>query len=337
MKKLPYLSCCALGILFCGFGTHAAELKVNAGETYRFDSETKILDLESLILEDGATLDLNNNQPAILIRAKKVQVGQGVKIIGAGTAGSAGVDGRSFEVAARDCETPRAGAPGSIGGDGSNGVNLNIDWTIVSFGSLELDLRGGDAGPGGQGGNGQDADQNANCPLQTGGDAGQGGASGASGSGGNFTYVFKGLEDDAQAFFAKENTVIKTQPGRIRESGSSGRPGIGSAGRYVNKKTLAGNRRWEAGGEKGEKPKPAEAGAEGKTGTVTFHLSEPARRDLARVPNTKDLSASTISQGEGVPEPKMAQTMELEKRVLHLEAELKRLMARVSELEAKNK
>lgn len=295
----------------------ALNLKVSEGQSYSLHSGVRLLDLDTLVLEDGATLKVNNGEAAVMIRAKHVVVGENVSILGSGQDGAAGEDAQAY-AQATDCNEPRDGKAGGQGQNGTDGVNLNLDWTIASFGNLTIDLRGGAAGAGGDGANGQDADQNERCSIQRGGDAGAGGASGESGSGGNLSYVFRGLESDEQAFFARENTKVLNDAGAQADSGAPGKPGVGSVGRYVKKKTLSGNRSWSAGGKEGRKASSQAAGLRGQKGSVTFQLA----------------TLSTNRPAPSAKTPVKPESKDVEQRLIELEEAVKRLTEQVKRLES---
>lgn len=302
----------------------AADLVVEEGQSFSLPAGQSVFDLDELVLKDGSTLFVNNGQSTVMIRAKKVSVGDNVEIIGSGSAGSVGVNGKSISGSAQKCAKPLHGESGSQGGDGADGIDLNLDWGIHAFGSLKVDLSGGDAGPGGNGGDGQDADEDSNCAVVSGGDAGAGGASGNAGSGGSLTYIFRGLDSDEQAFQAKERTAVNNKAGALARHGQPGRPGSGTPGRYVNKKSLSGSRTWVGGGDDGKIPEPNKAGQPGSDGQVVFQIAAIA---------TPSVAARTFT---AAPKKNAASdVVSLEDRMRQLEAELARLAKRVSELESR--
>lgn len=313
-------------ILLFSPSTYARDLRIGSGETYMLAGGEKLLDLDTLILEDGASIIIANGESAVMIRARRVEIGTDVKIIGRGADGLDGDAGQNYDDFAKNCEAPNAGESGEEGKAGGDGVNLNLDWVIASFGSVTVDLSGGNGGDGGVGGDGQSADQNKNCELFNGGDAGAGGAAGEAGSGGNLTYRYSGMDDDAQAFFAREHTLIESGGGVAGQPGAAGEPGIGSPGRYIVKKSLAGSRSWLAGGELGKKPKALTRPKNGQNGTSTFQLKAVNMSGNSSREVALSIKPSIASKPIDYKEPLLA-------RIEALEAEVKRLSERLIALE----
>ncbi len=310
-------------LLFLSLNVRSADsLSVAAGETYTLPVGTELLDLDRLELEDHALLILPGAAEHVFIRASDVVIGKNVTIRSTPGIANHGADGASYSIEAKDCASPVSGERGNDGHAGDDAPDLTLSWRLRSFGSLRIELAGGNGGQGGNGGDGQDADQSKGCRLADGGAAGDGGKGGKAGDGGSVVFSYGSVGNVELALDARKKTKIINGAGAFGEGGKPGRPGKGSSGRYINKKSLGGNRTWVAGGNRGSSGSKGGRGEPGDSGLISFQLS-----DVAPVADAPKRIKKQLNAGGSEA------SASLELRVKALEEELEALKLRLEVLE----
>ena len=304
--------------LFCLNPVLADEQKetliIKSGQEYVVPQGTRIISAQKIVFEDDSSLVLPSDTDYFLIKGADVVIGKAVRIVGRGANGEdAAPHAPEYSAEASDCNEAIDGITGPAGGNGQNGVNLDLSLVLRSFGSLEVDLRGGDGGEGAAGSNGQNADVDKRCDLVTGGDAGAGGPGGNAGNGGSLSYSFGGINGSALALKAREAIKVNVEAGEAGRGGDAGKPGIGAGGRWANRKSLSGNRTWVSGGNDGNASEKGPEGESGSNGTISFDLIEVA-------------AVETVEKRDN---PQSS----LETRIEQLESTVKVLMERLDALE----
>lgn len=259
------------------------------------------------------------------VSAKAADIGYGVVITGKGQPGQAGAHGLSHREAG-SCDQ------GLVGGNGKNGAKgtagADIDWRlgIERFGSVTIDLRGGDGGNGGNGGDGQNVPDFNKC-VASGGNAGNGGNGGNGGKGGTLRLHYtlaKGVDD------LTNSAKVKIAGGRQGQAGEPGIAGIGTSGRYVHKKTLTGTRAWIAGGGDGTQGTAGNDGQAGQNGSLDLRL-------IANLAAAPEGSLALQSQPKADEPPQNEAPSEpLTQRIKALELLTQKLEARIRLLELEN-
>jgi len=161
------------------------KLVIRAKQTYTVG--TDLLELESLVMMDGATIRLSRPQTTMIIQ--NASIGNDCKISGVGTTGKSGANGANGK-AVRPGDHRIQSARNQHGQNGQNGrkggpakkLDLYVE-TIKYREPLTIILQGGKGGPGGNGGQG--ATKKSDCSRLTVGT--NGGNGGRGGSGGNGT------------------------------------------------------------------------------------------------------------------------------------------------------
>lgn len=267
-------------------------LHVKNNEVYLLSKDDQYLQLDELVLGDGAQLVLGEGVDFLSLTATNVQIGTEVKIIAKGKSGEGGKDIPSLEEA-NACAEPQDGLLGGNGAAGDQGKDIELMLDVIAFGDLTVDVSGGVGGQGGQGGDGQSADQSDNCSLMAGGSAGAGGRAGNGGNGGNVEVAYSS-SNTALLVKAKQHTRVIMDGGFAGKAGSSGTAGKGSTGRYVIKKTLTGNKKWVSGGPSGKRAQDGKDGQAGQRGRVDVRIVTsntvvaPSREQ--QVPTSNNLS-----------------------------------------------
>ena len=302
-------------LFFVNAGQAFAEtLHVKAGQSYTLMQSKPLWDFDELRLDDNSTLVLPKATQLIL-RGERVYIGDGVTIVASADRGSIGAQGAAYSNAANDCAKPLQGKTGEPGGSGANAPNLELQWRLVEFGDLAVELRGGHGGDGGRGGPGQDADPNADCDRVDGAAGGAGGAAGLPGSGGNLSVQFSAV-DDALLLHAQNHVRADLAPGKPGKPGAGGDGGKGSAGRYINKKSLASTRSWQAGGEDGRVGSDGDPAGVAAAGKLSFAIAtRPQTSPEAPKPQV------AVKTDQGLVE----RISNLEKLVLELQGRLDQL------------
>ena len=307
VKQLALSACLAV----FSVQAYAADLHIKAGSTYIIDSRQAKLNLDTLTIGDKAKITLASNVDMWVVDAKEANIGYGVVIMGRGESGRDGSNGVSHREAAK-CQPGQAGGDGAAGVSGDSGANIHWSLGVVSFGSVSIDLSGGNGGRGGNGGDGQNVPDFSRC-TQSGGAAGNGGHGGNGGKGGNFRFHYT-LADGAGDL--TNSIEVKISGGSRGKGGQPGIAGIGTSGRYINKKSLSGSRSWEAGGGDGAQGNEGRAGASSANGSLDIRLINGAAASvLPKAPQNE------------------APSKDLEQRVKALEILTQKLEARIRLLE----
>lgn len=308
MKRLALFACLST----LATGALAADLHIKAGSTYVVDTSQAKLSLDNFTIDDKANIQLANGVDLWVVDAKNATIGYGVTITGNGSSGSHGSHGVSHREAS-NCQVGASGGDGQPGLSGDNGASVHWSMGIVSFGSVIVDLSGGEGGRGGTGGDGQNVPDFPKCTA-VGGNAGAGGAGGNGGSGGSFRFHYT-LADGAVEDLTN-SIEVKISGGLRGKGGQTGIPGVGTSGRYVNKKSLSGSRSWLPGGGDGSNADEGRAGASGNNGSL----------DIRRINGDVVIEAATALETK-------AATADMEQRIKDLELLTQKLEARIRLLE----
>lgn len=206
-------------------------LVVRRNQVKNITASGKALLLDSLILEDNATVKLSTELSTFSLIAKYVVIGFNVTIDGnAGTVASNGSPGETGRNANDDCVAGSNGAPGKDGGDGQDGADMFLFLRIRSIGSLRILANGSPGSDGGKGGNGGNGGNfhvqgiASTCGPKPGGRGGDGGTGGSGGNGGtvmiNYTFI-----DPAGKMLASQ--PVFSQLTVENTGGASGAGGLG--------------------------------------------------------------------------------------------------------------
>jgi hypothetical protein len=225
----------------CFAQVRVSTLVIKQNEIYRL-SPSDIIVADTLIMMDSSKIILNPLKTENFIRAGVVMIGNNCSIEGKGTNGTRGRNGIAGNTPIGPCKNGSAGRDGARGLDGTPGIKLflYID-KVNTFGSLTVDLSGGNGGDGGNGGPGGGGSPGTNqCNGGNGGNGGNAGAGGNGGDGGILTLGGKEARDVRK----KLGTTLKvfTKAGTFGYGGilgHSGPPGLGPNKRY-GKGGLAG-------------------------------------------------------------------------------------------------
>jgi len=298
-------------------------LHVKNNEVYVLGKGDQYLQLHELVLDDGAQLVLGDGVDFLSLTATNVKIGSAVKIIAKGKSGKPGTYASSLSEASA-CAEPQPGLPGGNGKLGHQGKDIQLTLDVIAFGDLTVDVSGGQGGQGGQGGNGQSADQGDNCSLMAGGDAGPGGNAGNGGNGGNVKIAYS-ASNTALLVKAKQDTRVMADGGLAGIAGDAGTAGKGSAGRYIVKKTLTGNKKWVSGGGNGKRAKNGNDGKNGQRGRVdvTIVTSDTVVTPIAVMPSPEEQTQLSIN------------SLSAEERLTVLEEKYFLLLKRIEKLETK--
>ncbi|BCD97413.1 hypothetical protein [Marinagarivorans cellulosilyticus] len=307
MKRLALFACLS------ALGAHAlaADLHIQAGSVYVIDSAQAKLSLDKLTIDDKAQIKLGDGVDMWIVDAKEASIGYGVIIDGGGSDGRDGVNGLSHTEASQ-CQPGKAGGDGGIGAGGTNGASVHWSLGVVSFGTVKVDLSGGNGGRGGTGGDGQNVPDFAKCTA-AGGNAGDGGAGGSGGKGGTFRFHYTladGVTEDLT-----NSIEVKISGGLRGKGGQPGIAGIGTSGQYVNKKSLSGSRSWVAGGGDGSQGDAGRSGVSGGNGSL----------DIRLISNGSGATATQAPQKEAEPEGLAEKVKALELLTQKLEARIRLL------------
>lgn len=304
----------------------AQELRVAPGDTLMITPAQQTLQLDSLVLGDGAQIKFAPDVSRWQVTAARVLVGEGVVIDGRGVAGAAGLSGADAPGRAKDCENGIVGAKGGAGAAGARGVDLSLSWGIAQLGSLQIVSDGGAGGPGGSGGRGQLGGDINKCRGGDGGAGGEGAAGGNGGSAGELSLVYWPVGDKVDMTAIARRVSVSAAGGVPGRGGVGGAGGAAVEGRYM-KGSFAGNKKWLAGGEPGSM---GGAGAEGKPGR---EQTPRLQQDFAKAGRRAENSAVSA----GLPAPANKATVALSQRVQQLEAQLEALESRLRKLEQQSR
>jgi hypothetical protein len=278
----------------------AADLTIPAGKTYVVGIDQQELVLENLHIGDGAKITF---APAVgdwRVQARHAFIGKGVVIDGNGVGGEAG----TTSSAGAKCSD---GIAGGDGGDGGDGVAIRLQLGLESLGDLYVLANGGAGGSGGAGGDG--ADVNEDCDGVPAGEGGNGGDGGQGGRGGDVTILYQVLSKVSRGDDIAARIKIDNQGAAGGDGGDAGSGGVGTGGYYINRKTLAGGRKWVEGGDGGLAGSPGSAGSAGNPGRIL-------------------VDQLILSSAQAVDVKSPATTL------LELQRQIERLRARVDKLEA---
>lgn len=262
-----------LGATLLAGAAQAAELHVAAGEE-RLVHEPA-LQLERLVLEDGATLRLAPGLQRFELHAEQAWIGRDVRVLARGSDAPAVPAGRDAGVV-KACADGVAGQPGQPGTVGAAGTDVRISLGLRSFGSLLLDTRGGAGAAGGAGGTGGAGGKADNCAGGRGGAGGAGGQGGAGGRGGEVELRYWSLSDAGYIPVSNHGPGVQilTAGGVGAAGGAGGVAGAGGAGEF----SVRGNgiKVYRNGGAPGVAGRSGVAGSDGATGH--FLVQPQARR-----------------------------------------------------------
>ena len=254
MKKIG-LSFLLVFLLFQSWSQiRLTKLVLKQGEIYTI-KKTDILVVDTLIMEDGSKIFLNNEKNENFIHAKYAFIGKNCLIDGEGKKGNAGKAGQNGVTQLGPCKDGGIGANGSPGIVGQPGITLSIYSTKLNVtGSIVIDLNGGDGGDGGNGGNGGDGGSGTRlCPGGNGGLGGNGSNGANGGQGGSLNIHCKDCPD--LNLLMGEKILVRNFGGfggQLGNGGAGGRAGLG-----------------QSDGQNGSRGKDGLAGKQGKQGIVT--------------------------------------------------------------------
>lgn len=240
----------------------ADDLEIAPGQTYVVDKNNAQLVLNRLEIGDGAKISFAPGVASWRVQAQAASIGDNVLIDGRGSNGDAGISG----VSAESCASQMNGQAGAHGAPGSDGVSVRLQLGVEALGSLKILADGGRGGNGGSGGDG--ADNTEECLGNKGGDGGAAGDGGVGGNGGSVAVLYRALGADLTAVDMAHRITASSAGGKGGEGGRGGEGGQGGGGKYIKKKTLTGNRQWQAGGESGLSGSPGQSGETGSDGSV---------------------------------------------------------------------
>lgn len=245
------------------------ELILQPGETYQIRRSQTELNLQKLHLGDNSVITFADDVGHWFVEAAEVEIGKGVLIKANGTDGESGGDASDFNVAEVNCQAGQSGEAGDTGKPGDDGVSIQLRLGLSKLGKLSIDSSGGKGGNGGRGGKGQDAGQESHCEKAAGGNGGQGGDGGNGGNGASVRVSLWNADMSTKiAHDSLQRIIVVAKGGDAGIAGGGGSPGIGSQGRFVNRRSLAGNRRWAPGGKDGESGLTGKLASEGSAGRI---------------------------------------------------------------------
>lgn len=180
-----------------------AEYTVTAGSTAQIPAGNYAVLVERFTMGDGSRIEISDDTPLFVIRAKEVVIGNNTMIFGRG----------------RDGENGEAGEDGTRGGNGPTIVLLAEKQNIQGLSIIANGGKGGSGGSGHRGSGGREA----SCSGSGAGNGGPGGRGGNAGDGGNGGDIFVILPRDTSGY----GISLNVSGG---ESGEAGRGGPGGAG-----------------------------------------------------------------------------------------------------------
>lgn len=307
--------------LLCG-GTFlpavfAADLQIPAGQSQRLDPALATAHFQTWKLGDGATLVLPEGVTHWRWEVDRAEIGNGVRILGTGSPGTAGAAGMDRGGRSESCRDGRPGGAGSAGGAGGSGADIDLRLGLAALGSLTIAASGGQGGAGGNGGRGQDGGDARTCPGGDGGAGGVGGDGGIGGDGGEVRVRYFRIPGAAAPPDPLSLIRVSAEPGQGGAGGKGGSGGKGGKGGYVQARTLTGNQQWVAGGKSGD------SGADGKAGATGARLAAMIESDV-------DRRLDQLLEGKTAPPPAAPA---VDDRYRALEQELETLRRRLDALE----
>lgn len=233
-----------------------SKLIIQKGQRYEIlNSDIAVID--TLIMLDSSSIQLNTQKKSNFLHAKKMVVGKGCQIVGTGSVGKNGSPGQVGVQFGGPCRNGTDGSDGTAGLPGSDATNLSIYLTNLELnGTLIINLMGGNGGDGGKGGDGGNGGSGTKvCQGGTGGKGGKGGPGADGGKGGNLLVQCKVCPD--LRLLQNEKLFIKVYGGYAGlggEKGMGGQAGLGPT----------------RDGKNGSSGIEGPEGQQGKEGTVIF-------------------------------------------------------------------
>lgn len=237
------------------------KLVVPAKGTYKI-SATDIIVVDTLIMNDSSTIELNITKKDNFIHAKRIIARNGARIMGFGEKGEHGKDGNKGTTMDGPCIDGTPGHNGTGGSHGDSGVNLFLYFNQLTItGSLTIDLRGSDGGDGGNGGQGGGGSLGTRvCVGGDGGPGGNGGSGGNGGNGGTVTISCKEGADELRALLGHQ-LLVKNYAGFGGVGGDAGLGGLAG---------LGAQGMTSKDGKIGPKGRRGADGQTGKEGSINF-------------------------------------------------------------------
>lgn len=200
---------------------------------------TDILVVDTLVMEEGSRIVLNQEKAENFIHAKYVVIGSNCLIEGVGKKGESGKPGLDGPNQPAPCKDGGPGFNASAGTGGKTGLTLSMYLGhMVMNGSLIIDLNGGDGGDGGNGGSGGGGGSGTRvCPAGNGGNGGNGGSGGNGGVGGTLNLHCKDCPE--LHLWLGDKIVVKNFGGfggQAGDAGFAGKAGLGPMSDGLNGK-----------------------------------------------------------------------------------------------------
>ena len=228
-----------------------ATYNVPPGEVVSVPAGNSVMLVERFTMGDGSRIEVSDETPLLVIRAKEATIGNDTMIFGRGHDGT------------------EADAPGGEGESGTGGPTIVLIAERADIQGLKIAALGGDGGAGGKGQTGRSG-RNASCfpndsdafpggPGRPGGDGGDGGDGGS---------IFVVLPSDAGSYGIELN-VNSGNPGDLGQGGDGG-----SGGRSIDCGFYK-----HGGKPRGPRGSGGDPGALGERGMVRwYHIAdfEPA-------------------------------------------------------------
>ena len=231
-----------------------AEYTVPSGTTRQVPAGNAAILVERFTMGDESRIEISDETPLFVIRAKEAIIGNDTIITGLGRNGEGGNAG--------------TGAPGQAGANGPTIVLIVEQQDIRGLNIAALGGDGGDGGKGQTGARGQEAECDG-AAATNGRTGGRGGRGGDSGNGGHIFFI---LPRDTGGYGVSLN-VNWGEPGNGGQGGDGGPGGRGKnkCGIWPYWKRGAGS-----GGAPGPTAKPGERGHRGMFRTYHIEDFEPA-------------------------------------------------------------
>lgn len=233
-----------------------SKLELKPHEKFTF-AQTDILVVDTLIMHDSSSLFLNMDKAENYIHAKKMIVAKGCSINGYAKNGKQGKTGEEGFSQQAPCRSGLPGKTGFAGEPGMNAVTLSLYLNDLRiYGSLTINLNGGDGGKGGRGGKGGDGGAGTRvCRAGNGADGGDGADGGSGGKGGTLNISCKGCNDIH--LMMDHQLIVKNYGGFGGLGGDGGLGGQAGLGPVVD-------------GKNGKKGREGAHAPDGKVGTINI-------------------------------------------------------------------
>jgi hypothetical protein len=237
-----------------------SKLEIPQGKTFTI-TDTDIIVVDTLIMNDSSSIQLNVDKGTNYIHAKEFRAGVGTRILGEGHRGFYGKDGARGVTLDGPCLDGTAGRNGTNGSNGQDGMNLYLYFVTVDIkGPLTIEIGGGDGADAGKGGNGGGGSPGTRvCMGGNGGSGGNGGNGGNGGSGGNLTISCKVCPE--LRLWIGTRVIVRNYPGYAGMGGDGGFGGLAGLG-------SGGDSRKD--GQIGQRGKKGADGVAGKQGSINF-------------------------------------------------------------------